>query len=156
VFGTYRLTRGSAVPAPLLLDVGTADDLHVLRFHAKERSGDVTFRWTHPASLIVLANVPATSSRLTLRISDGGRPAGLPRPDVTVLLNDEVVGRTRVGGGFQDYSFPIREGLLYRGVAEGSWPQLRIVTSSTWSPRDAGLGGDGRALGVMIDRLDVR
>ena len=156
VFGTYRLTHGSTAPAPLALDVGSADDLHVLRFHAKERSGDVTFRWTHPASLVVLANVPATSSRLTLRLSDGGRPAGLPRPEVTVLLNEEVVGRTRVGGGFQDYSFTIREGLLYRGVAEGSWPQLRIVTSSTWTPREAGLGGDGRALGVMIDRLDVR
>jgi hypothetical protein len=156
VFGTYRLTAANGVSAPLALDIGAADDLHVIRFHAKERSGDVTFRWTHPASLVVLANVPAASRRLTLRLSDGGRPAGLPRPDVTVLLNDEVVGRTRVGAGFQDYSFPIRDGLLYRGVADGSWPQLRIVTSSTWSPRDAGVGGDGRALGVMIDRLDVR
>ena len=156
VFGTYRLVAGGGVPTPMALDVGAADDLHVLRFHAKERAGEVTFRWTHPASLVVLENVPRTSTRLSLRMSDGGRPASFPRPDVTVLLNDEVVGSTPVGPGFQAYSFRIREGLLYRGVPEGSWPQLRIVTSSTWSPRDAGVGGDGRGLGVMIDRVDVR
>ena len=156
VFGIYKLTSSIPGPAPLAVDIGTADDLHVLRFHSKERTRDVTFRWTHPASLVLLANVPRSSSRLTLRMSDGGRPENLPRPDVTILLDDEVIGTARVGEGFRDYSFNIPEGLLYRGVASGSWPLLRIVTSATWTPRDAGLGGDGRALGVMIDRVDVR
>lgn len=156
VFGIYKLTSSIPGPAPLAVDVGAADDLHVLRFHSKERTGEITFRWTHPASLVVLANVPRGSSRLTLRMSNGGRPANLPPPDVTILLDDEVIGRASVAAGFRDYSFTIPGGLLYRGVAPGGWPLLRIVTSTTWSPRDAGLGGDGRALGVMIDRVDVR
>jgi hypothetical protein len=156
VFGIYRLTPTTTPEGPFTLDVGTNDDLHVLRFHAKERTNDVTFRWTHPASLIVLENVERGGRRVTLRMSDGGRPQAFPRPQVTVLLNDNAIGTAAVASGFHEYSFAIPPGLLFRGVDPGAWPLLRIVTNSTWSPQAAGLSGDGRSLGVMIDRVAVR
>ena len=45
------------------IDVGTEDDLHVLRFHAKETTSGRSFRWTRDTSYVSLSTLPATSPR---------------------------------------------------------------------------------------------
>jgi hypothetical protein len=48
-FGIYQFIRAQDQKG-FALDVGTRDDLNVVRFHAMERAGDPTFRWTRPVS----------------------------------------------------------------------------------------------------------
>src|SRR4029078_9570425 len=67
-------------------DVGTQDDLHVLRFHAKETANGRSFRWTRDTSYLSLSTLPATCREITLWMDDGGRPAKVPPSDVTVSL----------------------------------------------------------------------
>ena len=46
-FGIYRLVAGTRRPrAGSPLDVGRLDDLHVVRFHAKQSQGETTYRWS--------------------------------------------------------------------------------------------------------------
>src|SRR6202022_2378217 len=66
-FGLYAFTP----PEPreglwFDLDVGVRDDLHVVRFHAKEQSGGRTFRWTHATSYISVTIIHPSSREVTL------------------------------------------------------------------------------------------
>ena len=55
------------------------DDLHVLRFHAKEQTDGRTFRWTRPTSYVSVTDDAADRhAKSTLGMSDGGRPAAAP------------------------------------------------------------------------------
>ncbi len=100
---------------PIDLDVGTEDDLHILRFHAKEAVDGRSFRWSRDVSYISLASLPATSREVTLWMDDGGRPVAAPIAEVTVSLQlgveagkapslDRVLGSVRVGPGFKPYT----------------------------------------------------
>ena len=49
----YRFIDGSGDEDAFRMDVGASDDLHVVRFHGKERlGGDLTFRWTRDRSYL--------------------------------------------------------------------------------------------------------
>ena len=61
---------------PFDLDVGVSDDLHVLRFHAKESSEGRSFRWSRDRSLITVTGLTAASRDVVLSLNDGGRPRG--------------------------------------------------------------------------------
>ena len=76
----------AGAPVTTEIDVGTQDDLHVLRFHAKETANGRSFRWTRDTSYLSLSTLPATCREITLWMDDGGRPATVPRADVTVSL----------------------------------------------------------------------
>ena len=80
------------------LDVGTRDDLHVLRFRAKETSEGRTFRWTGPASAISVTSMLPGAREVTLVMSDGGRPPAAPVADVEVFLHNQLLGRIEVEG----------------------------------------------------------
>ena len=45
------------------LDVGVADDLHVLRFHAKEETEGRTFRWTRATSYVSVTIIRPSAAR---------------------------------------------------------------------------------------------
>ncbi|MDP6609636.1 MAG: hypothetical protein QF463_11270, partial [Vicinamibacterales bacterium] len=56
-FGIYRFGGDLETTGSFTLDLGRMDDLHVVDFHAKERSdSDVTFRWSRDESRIVILN----------------------------------------------------------------------------------------------------
>ena len=68
-------------PAPRhdwTLDVGTQDDLNVLRFHAKETADGRSFRWSRDTSYVSLAGAAGDARAITLWMDDGGRPAAAP------------------------------------------------------------------------------
>jgi hypothetical protein len=137
------------------LDVGVGDDLHVLRFHAKERSEGRTFRWTRTRSYVSVTVIHRDSREVTIWMSNGGRPPTTAPADVTVSLHGEVLGSARVANGFAAYSFAIPPALADRAAGYGDPVELALTTT-VWNPHDVLGTSDDRALGVMVDRVAVR
>ena len=137
------------------LDVGEADDLHMLRFHARETSEGRSFRWTRATSYLAVTPMPASGRELTLVASDGGRPAAAVPARVTVYLAGELVGTIDVEGGFRPYTLPIPPALAARAASAGAPVELRIV-STVWNPSQVLGVGDDRVLGVMLDRVTIK
>ena len=159
-FGIYEFTKPSATPpseTPMWfdLDIGTNDDLHVLRFHAKEQTEGRSFRWTRPNSYVSVTTMTASNRELTLVLADGGRPAAAPAARVEVYLHSQPLGSVTVRGGFQRYSFAIPPDLAARATAAKDPVELRLVTT-TWNPLQVLGTPDGRELGVMLDRVTIK
>ena len=152
----YRFVDGTLDEAARRIDVGAADDLHVVRFHAKERGrNELTFRWTRDRSYFSVPHLEATDRELVLRMSNGGRPGTAVPARVTVFLSDRQIGMAMPDGQFRDFVFPIPSGLAAELEANPTATEVRLETT-TWVPRDVAGGGDDRALGVMIDRVEIR
>jgi hypothetical protein len=154
-YGVYQLTIGHTGETPFTLDVGLRDDLHVLRFHAKEQSDARTIRWTQDASEVALSGMRGTEREVTLVLSDGGRPAGTTPAHVRVLLNGVLLGESDVRPGFDSYTFAIPAAVAL-AAATAETPAALRIESTVWSPRAALGAPDNRELGVMLDRVTVR
>ena len=155
-YGVYEFTAPTPTEGAWFdLDVGTRDDLHVLRFHAREQTEGRTFRWSGRRSYISITSVRPDSRELTLWMSNGGRPSAAPPADVTVSLHGEELGTARVGNGFAAYSFPIGSELARRAAAFGDPVELAL-SSTTWNPHVTLGTADDRELGVMVDRVAIR
>jgi hypothetical protein len=154
-FTLYRFVDPPAVPGPIRIDVGSFDDLNVLRFNAKELLDGRAFRWTNDVSYVSIVRMGARATTLTLTMGDGGRPANAPRAAVTCYLDDRLIGETTVQGGFQPYRFGIPPEVAAAAAGREDPAQLRIVTA-TWNPKTALGAGDDRQLGVMLARVEVQ
>ena len=154
-FGIYRFVPGRDDGAWYSLDVGLRDDLHVVRFHAKEQTGQVSFRWTRRLSYVSLVGLQPDTRTLTLWMNDGGRPPGVPPAHIRVYLDDEFTGETDVGRGFQPYSFMIPPEAA-RAAGARDEPVLMRIESTLWNPRAALGVPDDRDVGVMVDRIEAR
>jgi hypothetical protein len=156
-FGLYALLPpGAEASAPGFdLDVGIHDDLHVVRFHAKEETAGHSFRWSQRQSFVSVQGLAPASREVILVMSSGGRPGKAPPPDVTVYFNDQLLGTARVADGFAPYAFALPPDAVARAASTGTPARLRLVTP-VWNPH-ATLGSpDNRDLGVMLDRVQVR
>jgi hypothetical protein len=152
----YRLVESSSSDTTLRIDVGAADDLQVVRFHAKERRKDeLTFRWTRDRSYFSVPGVRATNRELVLRMSNGGRPAKAEPARIAVFLADREIGVATPDASFRDYAFAIPPDLAAELAVQSAGAEIRIE-STTWTPRDVLGGVDDRSLGVMIDRAEIR
>ena len=156
----------AGAPVTTEIDVGTQDDLHVLRFHAKETANGRSFRWTRDTSYLSLSTLPATCREITLWMDDGGRPATVPRADVTVSLQlgyeagkppsvERILGTVAVTSGFKPYTVPVPPDLAALAAANGEPIRLKLTTS-VWIPQQTLGTQDDRDLGVMVDRVAVR
>lgn len=159
-FGIYEFTsappvRSEGAPLWFDLDIGTNDDLHVLRFHAKEHSEGRSFRWTRAGSYVAVTTISAGSREVTLVLADGGRPAAAPPAKVEVFLHGQPLGSIVVSGAFRPYSFTIAPELAARAAAAEDPVELRLVTT-TWNPLEVLGTSDDRELGVMLDRVTIR
>jgi hypothetical protein len=74
---------------------------------------------------------------------------------VDVFLNDVKLGGADVAAGFREYRFPIPADLATKLSGQEEPAQLRLV-SSVWIPQQYFGGSDDRALGVMLDRVEVQ
>jgi hypothetical protein len=138
------------------LDVGVNDDLHVVRFYAKEQSEGRSFRWSRWRSLVALTGIRPDSREVVLWLSDGGRPPAVERADVTVELDNEVLGTVRVATGFQPYVLSIPPELAKR-LSSSSGRSIELtLTTSVWKPELVLGTSDDRELGVMVDRVSVK
>jgi hypothetical protein len=155
-YGVYEFTPPEAVEGLWFdLDVGVRDDLHVVRFHAKEASEGHTFRWTGATSYVSITVIRPSSREVTLWMSDGGRPPTVDPADVSVYLHGQLLGTARVRGGFLPYRFAIPADLAARAAATGDPVELKLVTP-TWKPRSVLGTPDDRDVGVMVDRVAVK
>lgn len=155
-YGVYEFTPPEAVDGLWFdLDIGVRDDLHVVRFHAKEQSEGHTFRWTRATSYISVTVIHPTSREVTIWMNDGGRPPTVGPADVSVYLHGQLLGTARVRRGFLPYKFAISPDLATRAAAAGDPVELKLVTP-TWNPRRALGTPDDRDVGVMVDRVAVR
>ncbi|HVL67128.1 MAG TPA: glycosyltransferase family 39 protein [Vicinamibacterales bacterium] len=155
-FGLYEFVAPQRYPGGWFdLDVGTNDDLHVLRFYAKEVSDDVTFRWTRSRSFVSVTTITATARELTLVMADGGRPAAAPDAVVEVYLHNQRLGTVQVKGPWRPYSLEVPRDIAARAAGATDPVELRLVTS-TWNPADVLGVADSRDLGVMLDRVTIR
>jgi hypothetical protein len=156
----------AGAPVTTEIDVGTQDDLHVLRFHAKETANGRSFRWTRDTSYLSLSTLPATCREITLWMDDGGRPATVPRAEVTVSLQvgyeagkppsvERILGTVAVTSGFKPYTVPVPPDLAALAAANGDPIRLKLTTS-VWIPQQTLGTQDDRDLGVMVDRVAVR
>jgi len=156
-YGVYEFTPSEPVSEDdgFDLDVGVADDLHVVRFHAKEVSAGHTFRWTGPTSYVSITHLSPSSREVRLWLNNGGRPPAADPADVSVFLQNQLLGTARVGNGFTPYSFPIPPDLAARAAGTGEPVELKLVTR-TWNPHKVLGSPDDRDIGVMVDRVAVR
>lgn len=156
-YGLYQLSAGAAIAAgPIDLTIGGADDLNVVRFHARERNDaeGLVYRWTGAQSFILLMGLQPDAREVTVWMSDGGRPDRVPPASVEVALDDQVLGTVSVTGAVQPYTFALPAPLVGRLAAAQDPVRLRIRVP-TWNP-GAVLGvPDTRDLGVMVTRVQV-
>jgi len=154
-FTIYRLVQTAVTPPPHSLDIGGTDDLHLVDFYPKERlgGGNVTFRWSQDTSYLLMS-VPPGSREVELTLS-GGRPRGAPPPRVTVYIEGEELSSVELTNEFREYVFPIPASTVSGLAQRQDGVQIRIH-SSTWIPRTILGGSDTRALGVMIDKAEIR
>jgi len=156
-YGLYRIKHSSTpVVAPVTLHIGTLDDLAVVRFHAKEKRDDgLVFRWTTNVSYVVLPSFSPDAREVTIWMSSGGRPASQPVPEVTVLLDDRVLGTTTPVDAVKAYTFAIPPDLARIAGAQEEPPRLQLRVP-TWNPGTALGVNDSRNLGVIVTEVDVR
>jgi hypothetical protein len=154
------------IPPTTEIDVGTLDDLHVLRFHSKEMTNGRSFRWTRDTSYVSFPALPASCREITLWMDDGGRPAKASKAEVTVSLQlgyeagqppsvDRVLGVITVTSGFEPYTVAIDPALAALAGENGEPVRFRLTTS-VWIPQQLLGTSDDRDLGVMLDRVAVR
>ncbi|MEX1129187.1 MAG: glycosyltransferase family 39 protein [Vicinamibacterales bacterium] len=155
-YGVYEFTP--PVPRSDMwfdLDVGTKDDLHVVRFRAKEASEGRTFRWTGAASAVTVTTMPAGAREVTLVMGDGGRPPAAPPAMVQVFLHNQLLGRIEVDGDVRPYTLAVPPELAARAAAASEPVELRLVTTM-WNPAKVLGSPDDRDLGVMLDRVTIK
>ncbi|HSC29411.1 MAG TPA: hypothetical protein VLD67_19190, partial [Vicinamibacterales bacterium] len=134
-YTVYEFTSADAGQGQeaFLLDVGTQDDLNVLRFHAKEESEGRTFRWSRDISYIIAPSVPAGSRTVTLWMSDGGRPDAAPPANVAVYFGETLLGTVRVDTGFKPYALDVPAEVAQAAAGPARPVQLKLTTE-VWRP----------------------
>jgi hypothetical protein len=74
---------------------------------------------------------------------------------VTVSIDGEELSSVELTNQFGDYVFPIPAAMASSLAQRQDGAQIRIQ-SSTWIPRETLGGSDTRALGVMVDKAEIR
>ena len=156
-YSLYELTPPApdAATRPFDLDVGTNDDLYVVRFHSKERTEGRSIRWSRDRSYVTVTGIVPGSREIVLTMNDGGRPPAAPRADVTITLDGETLGTVAVNTGFKDYTVAIPPALAARVSAQPRAVELTLTTTE-WVPEKVLGTSDPRGLGVMLDRVTIR
>lgn len=155
-FGIYMF--GDPQPAAggsFDLDIGQADDLHVLRFYARESSNGRDFRWTRPTSYVSVTAISASARELTVVAGDGGRPPAAAPARLEVFLHNQLLGTVDIRGEFRPYALAIPPELAARAAAVPAPVELRLV-SSVWNPAKVLGVADDRELGIMLDRVTIK
>jgi hypothetical protein len=131
----YQLTLGETEPHGFVLDVGDLDDLHVLRFRARETTQGRTIRWTGPQSFIAVTGLTGSERQLTMVMHDGGRPPNAPPAEIELVLQRDAArkdsGRQWIQGIRRDLAAEV-----VRAAAASQDPAILRIVTSAWSPRD--------------------
>jgi 4-amino-4-deoxy-L-arabinose transferase-like glycosyltransferase len=153
-YSIYALHLDQARPSDFVLDLGFEDDLHVVRFHAKEQTEGRLVRWTGPQSFIAVPGLTGRERVLQFVMHDGGRPAQAEPAQVRVFFNEAPIATIKVGKGFTTYTVDLPPDLVQRAALQDDPAQIRLL-STVWIPKQYVGGTDDRPLGVMIDKVEI-
>ena len=119
-------------------------------FAMSESDGQRRFSWIvgHEAT-VVLPRRSAQAGAIVVTAQSPFGSADAPQT-VTAILNGNVLGHTTVGAGWREISFTAPRSAWWIG-----FNQLRLVFSSTVSPRAIGAGDDARELALAVSRVSV-
>ena len=136
------------------IDVGTNDSVLLGEgWHAEERDGSVTFRWSaSPAALLVPLD-HAVDLLVQVRARAFNYPGAVPQT-LTVHINDRVaVTNLAIPDEWTTVEFPVARDAWRAGVN-----RVRLDYARANRPADVGLGGDARMLAAAVDyvRVSVR
>jgi hypothetical protein len=154
-FGIYRFVDPQPLPDGIAFDVGTMDDLQVVRFNAKERDRRGTFRWTRGQSYLSLLGVDETRRELVLWMNNGNRPPAAGPATLEAFFGETSLGKVTVGLADQAYVFDIPQPLAAQAARNIGAATVRLI-SSTFNPRALTGADDDRELGVKVDRVELR
>jgi hypothetical protein len=155
-FSLYRFVAPRGSEPRVVLDIGATDDLHTVRFHAKERHGTsgISFRWSRDESYITLLP-PARPRRLTIWLSADGRPPTAPAARVHIYLEGRLLGSVTTDEAVRPYVFDVPPDLAASFAAVERAVRITIRTT-TWNPLRLLGVPDDRDLGVMVDRVELQ
>ena len=155
-YGIYEFVPDAGDAGPFDLDVGAGNDLHVYGMYPRDvDQRGVTYRWTREQAFVRIVGTRPDAATLTLRLSNGGRPAAAGAAVVRVFLNDRPLGTVTVAADrFAPYVLAIPPDLARQAAARPAASELRLETDA-WVPQDVLGIPDPRALGVMLDRVEV-
>ncbi len=132
------------------------DDLHVVRFNAKERDRRGTFRWTRGQSYLSLLGVDETRRELVIWMNNGNGLRQAGPATLEAFFGETSLGKVTVGLADQAYVFDI-PAAARRAGARGTIGAATIrLISSTFNPRALTGADDDRELGVKVDRVELR
>ena len=156
-YGIYEFVPEAGDAGAFDLDVGAGNDLYVFGMYPKDvDQRGVTYRWTGERAFVRVVGTQPDAATLTLRMSNGGRPAQAGTAVVRVSLDDQPLGSVVVDTDrFERYTLSIPSPLARRTAAETTAAELRLETNA-WVPQDVLGIPDPRALGVMLDRVEIR
>jgi hypothetical protein len=150
----YRVISDAGRPfcdLPALVDIGSLDTLYIeTGFHDKEALGDRTVRWTDGAGTLKLpcmAEAGSGSPMLTVTAA-AIRPAGMAPAGMIPSLDGQPLGRFILGSEFEEFRMPLPPSFSATGG-------VLTLESDTWVPAEAGVGGDARTLGILIDSVQI-
>jgi len=133
------------------IDVGLDDEAMLGDgWHAAERDGDATFRWTGTSASLLLSLDRAADLVVRLRLTSFS-PPGSPPQQIWIRINSERHGPFTLGSGWQDVNFTAARREWRAGLN-----RLTIECSRVLRPVDVGAGDDSRPLGVALDFLRVQ
>ena len=156
-FGIYRFVDPVPRTEGLALDVGTMDDLHVVRFHAKERDRRGTFRWTRAQSYLSLAGVDDARRELVIWMDNGGpAAAGGAGQHRGLLRRRRRWARSSSAGRPEPTSSTFRRRSPRGGRGHVGAVTVRLISSTFGTLERSRASDDDRELGVMVDRVEVR
>lgn len=119
-------------------------------FAESESDGYRRFSWiVGNQATIVLPRSSAAASVIVLNAQSLSEPDHPPQ-SVTAILNGQLIAQTALPAGWQDIRFAAPRSAWWVGFNE-----LKLVFSSTVSPRRSGAGSDPRELALALSRLDL-
>ena len=151
-FEIYDVSRKGSSPAglPIDIDVGTQDAAYLRSgFYGKDVLPDGTSaRWTSGQAVIDLPLASGAPITIVVRAMTF-RPENLPPAEVHVSLDGREIGRfTPRYGEWQTYSFQSQP------RPTGGLATL-VFDTETFNPAALNLGPDDRALGFVLDRVQI-
>lgn len=134
-----------------IIDAGGADAWAIEDgWHAPERDGAVTFRWTEQVARMLVPLDKAATLRVQVRCRALSF-AGSPAQTLTLAVNSRPQPRVPVKPGWETVDIRVDESHWRSGVN-------RVELRFAWAarPADVGLGGDGRSLAAQVDYVRVQ
>lgn len=112
-------------------------------FYPSERAGDLTFVWTSRRADVTLAAVDRRRDWTCSITFRGGRPPGIPQPDLALSSDGVKLATVSATNDFQTVT------IVAPARPEIPGLRLSVVSSPTFVPSES----DPRTLGVQVDRI---